>query len=40
MLVNEVVMDAAEFAVNVGGCLRSDVVGHDPPLGGIGKLNP
>jgi hypothetical protein len=24
------VMDAAMFAVNVGCCLRSDVVGHDP----------
>ena len=27
--MSEVVMDAAEFAVNVGGCLGSDLVGHD-----------
>jgi hypothetical protein len=30
VLVNQVVVNAAEFAVNVGGCLGSDVVGHDP----------
>jgi hypothetical protein len=33
VLVNEVVMDAAEFAVNVGGCLSPDVVGHARKVG-------